>query len=118
MVDRVVRIFIGILVLLSAVLAAYEGHGWIWLTIILGANLVQSAFTDWCPMLWLFPAERDVAHRQLERLLRGLMGFLILFASELTFIPNYSKTGFILLPLYAAILVLWWFPKAKPPKNT
>lgn len=40
----------GVVVLLSAVLAAWVSPYWLLLTAFAGLNLLQSAFTDWCPM--------------------------------------------------------------------
>jgi hypothetical protein len=34
---------------------AAHNHGrWLWLTAFVGANLLQSAFTRWCPAIWFF----------------------------------------------------------------
>lgn len=44
----------GFMVLLSAGLTAWHDPRWIWLTVFVGANLLQSAFTKWCPAVWLF----------------------------------------------------------------
>ncbi|MDD2805164.1 MAG: DUF2892 domain-containing protein [Elusimicrobiales bacterium] len=44
----------GFMVLLSLGLTAYVDGRFIWLTAFVGANLLQSAFTKWCPAIWLF----------------------------------------------------------------
>lgn len=56
-IDRVLRGIAGAVVLLS-VLLAWQVNGvdlsqptWLWLTAFVGANLLQSAFTCWCPMM-------------------------------------------------------------------
>ena len=49
-VEARVRAVAGILVLLSAGLAAFVSPWWLLLTAFVGANLVQSAFTNWCLM--------------------------------------------------------------------
>lgn len=57
--ERTLRGIAGIVVLLSVGLAWRTGQvelgepGWLWLTAFVGANLLQSAVTDWCPMMWL-----------------------------------------------------------------
>jgi hypothetical protein len=48
-VDRAVTAFAGIMVLLSVALTYYVSPYWVWLTIFVGANLLQSAFTGFCP---------------------------------------------------------------------
>lgn len=50
-VERAVRLFAGIVVLLT-VGAGYWISPWIFLlTALMGANLLQSAFTNWCPIM-------------------------------------------------------------------
>lgn len=48
------RSLAGIMVLLSVGLAVYVNKNFLWLTAFVGANLLQSAFTGWCPAIWLF----------------------------------------------------------------
>lgn len=48
------RLLAGFMVLLSVGLAVYVHDNFLWLTIFVGANLLQSAFTKWCPAIWLF----------------------------------------------------------------
>ena len=49
--DRVMLTFAGTMVLLSAVLAHFVSDWWLLLTAFVGLNLLQSAFTRWCPMM-------------------------------------------------------------------
>ena len=57
--ERVLRGIAGVVVLTSLLLAGTTGDAnllrptWLWLTAFVGANLLQSAFSDWCPMMWL-----------------------------------------------------------------
>jgi len=48
-VERGVTAFAGFMVLLSLLLAWKVHPGFIWLTVFVGANLLQSAFTGFCP---------------------------------------------------------------------
>jgi hypothetical protein len=50
-VERLLRGIAGAFVLLSLLLAYFIDLKWLWLTAFVGANLLQSAFTDWCPMI-------------------------------------------------------------------
>lgn len=49
--ERYLRLIAGSLVLTSAVLGVYDSPYWFFLTVFVALNLVQSAFTDWCPMM-------------------------------------------------------------------
>lgn len=48
------RLLAGVMVLLSVTLTLYHDPRWVWLTLFVGLNLSQSAFTKWCPAIWLF----------------------------------------------------------------
>jgi hypothetical protein len=47
---RIVRMFAGIVILASLALGAYVNPWWHLLTAFVGLNLLQSAFTQWCPL--------------------------------------------------------------------
>ncbi len=47
--DRSVLAFAGFMVLLSVALTLWVSAYFVWLTIFVGANLLQSAFTGFCP---------------------------------------------------------------------
>lgn len=55
-VERSVRLLAGVMILLSLGLAYYFSHYWLWLTAFVGLNLLQSAFTNWCPAMSIFRA--------------------------------------------------------------
>lgn len=55
-VERAVRMMAGIVILLSLALAHWVSYYWLWLTAFVGLNLLQSAFTDWCPAMTIFRA--------------------------------------------------------------
>jgi hypothetical protein len=48
-VERGLRLMAGIMVFLSLALAHFLSPYWLWLTVFVGLNLLQSAFTNWCP---------------------------------------------------------------------
>ena len=50
-VERGLRLIAGGMVLLSLALTCYASHYWMWLTVFIGLNLLQSAFTNWCPAM-------------------------------------------------------------------
>jgi hypothetical protein len=47
--EGAVRIMAGLMVLLSLALAHWVDVRWLWLTVFVGANLIQSAITGFCP---------------------------------------------------------------------
>lgn len=51
--DRSVLAFAGFMVLLSVGLTAWVSPLFVWLTVFVGANLLQSAFTGVCPAAML-----------------------------------------------------------------
>lgn len=50
-IERIVLAVAGIMVLLSTLLAVYHDINWLWFTGFIGVNLLQSAFTGWCPLV-------------------------------------------------------------------
>ncbi|MBL4927747.1 YgaP family membrane protein [Fuscibacter oryzae] len=55
-IDRSVLLFAGCMVLLSVVLTTYVSGYFVWLTVFIGANLIQSSFTGFCPAAKVFKA--------------------------------------------------------------
>jgi hypothetical protein len=48
-IERAIRLLAGSLVLTSVLLSQWFGRGWLLLASFVGANLVQSSFTRFCP---------------------------------------------------------------------
>lgn len=46
----IIRRFAGVFILLSLALAQYHSPYWLWFTAFVGFNLVQSSFTNFCPL--------------------------------------------------------------------
>jgi len=51
MMERVLRGMAGFVVLVSLGLAQVHSPNWLYVTAFMGLNLLQSAFTNWCPMM-------------------------------------------------------------------
>lgn len=49
-IEDMIRVIAGSLVLISLALAHYVNPNWIWFTVFVGANLLQSGITKWCLM--------------------------------------------------------------------
>ena len=49
-IDRAVLAVAGCFILISLLLAHFHSEYWLWFTAFVGANLLQSAFSGFCPM--------------------------------------------------------------------
>ena len=49
-IDRLVMAFAGLMILLSVALSQLHHVYWLWFTAFVGANLLQAAFTKFCPL--------------------------------------------------------------------
>jgi len=52
-VERALRLIAGSVVLLTVTLSVVHNPNWIFATAFVGLNLLQSGFTNWCPMVWI-----------------------------------------------------------------
>lgn len=52
--DKMVLAFAGVMTLLSVVLTVYVSPYFMWFTVFIGLNLLQSAFTGFCPAAMIF----------------------------------------------------------------
>jgi hypothetical protein len=50
-VEAGLRLIAGSFVAASVLLGMFVDQRFLWFTLFVGANLVQSAFTGWCPMM-------------------------------------------------------------------
>jgi len=48
-IEKILRGMAGAVVLISLLLYYFHSPMWLWLTVFAGINLLQSAFTNWCP---------------------------------------------------------------------
>ncbi|KFN42009.1 YgaP family membrane protein [Arenimonas metalli] len=53
-IDRAVMAFAGVMILASAALSYFFSPLWLLLTAFVGVNLLQAAFTGFCPAAMLF----------------------------------------------------------------
>ncbi|MFT7531897.1 MAG: hypothetical protein ACI9FD_002925 [Gammaproteobacteria bacterium] len=49
-IDRIVLAFAGTVILVSLYLTHIHHFNWVWLTAFVGANLLQSSVTGFCPL--------------------------------------------------------------------
>jgi hypothetical protein len=49
-IENQIRAFAGSFILLSLALAHYHSPNWLWFTTFVGANLLQSSLTGFCPL--------------------------------------------------------------------
>lgn len=52
--DSAVLRFAGVVVLVSVLLTRYVNPNWVWLTVFVGVNLIQTSFTGFCPAAMVF----------------------------------------------------------------
>ena len=55
-VDRMVMAFAGLFILASLALSQIHSPNWLWFTAFVGANLLQAAFTGFCPLAKILKA--------------------------------------------------------------
>jgi hypothetical protein len=55
-VERMLRLVAGVFVAASVLLGMFVHPYFFWFTLFVGANLAQSAFTNWCPMMSILRA--------------------------------------------------------------
>ncbi|HEX6322512.1 MAG TPA: DUF2892 domain-containing protein [Vicinamibacterales bacterium] len=52
-VERLLRLIAGLFVAASVLLGIFVNPHFLWFTLFVALNLIQSAFTNWCPMMAL-----------------------------------------------------------------
>ena len=52
-VEKTLRLVAGLFIIASVLLAQYVDPRFHWFTLFVGANLLQSGLTNWCPMMWI-----------------------------------------------------------------
>lgn len=52
--DRTIFAFAGVMILISVLLTQFVSPLFMWFTVFIGANLLQSAFTGFCPAAMIF----------------------------------------------------------------
>ena len=50
MINKLIKRIAGIFIILSVLLGMYVNPNFYWFTLFVGANLLQSSFTNWCLM--------------------------------------------------------------------
>ncbi len=48
--EMIIRRFAGSFILISLLLSHYHSPYWLWFTAFVGFNLIQSSFTNFCPL--------------------------------------------------------------------
>jgi hypothetical protein len=50
-INQGLRLVAGVMILVSLLLTYFVHANWVYFTIFIAANLIQSAFTNWCPLM-------------------------------------------------------------------
>lgn len=66
MIERYIRAIAGSFISISVILAVFVNINWIWFTLFVGLNLLQSSITKWCLM------EEILKKLGVENTIRGL----------------------------------------------
>ena len=66
-IERAVEAFAGFMVLLSVALTQFVHPLFVWLTVFVGANLFQQAFSGLCPAAWFMRKAGMRSERELAR---------------------------------------------------
>ena len=52
-IENGIKVFAGVMVLVSVLLTQFVHPSFLWLTVFIGFNLIQSAFTGVCPAVFM-----------------------------------------------------------------
>ena len=55
-IEEAIRMIAGVFILISVALGVWVNPWWFAFTAFVGLNLLQSAFTKWCPMMAILKA--------------------------------------------------------------
>ncbi|WP_297820146.1 DUF2892 domain-containing protein [uncultured Paraglaciecola sp.] len=50
-INQGLRLVAGVMILVSLLLTYFVHANWVYFTMFIAANLIQSAFTNWCPLM-------------------------------------------------------------------
>lgn len=65
--ERKLRGIAGGLIIVSFALAYFVNSWWLLFVLFIGLNLFQSAFTNWCPMMFFLKKAQMIAERREHR---------------------------------------------------
>ena len=63
-VERYLRGIAGFFIIVSVLLAYFHSLYWLFFTGFVGLNLLQSAFTNWCPMMSILKSPNSGCQKQ------------------------------------------------------
>jgi hypothetical protein len=52
-INSALRLVAGVMILVSIFLQMFHSPNWVYFTAFIALNLIQSAFTKWCPMMFI-----------------------------------------------------------------
>ena len=65
--ERTLRGIAGGLIIISFALAYFVNSWWLLFILFIGLNLFQSAFTNWCPMMFFLRKAQIIADKKKRR---------------------------------------------------
>lgn len=104
------RLMAGSVLLISLLLGHWADPWWYVLTAFVGLNLLQSAFTNWCPAITLFrrlglPEERCDQGMSVHQGVHLIIGASVLLILALVFLFQLPATLLLVIALLALSLV-------------
>ncbi len=110
-VNAALRLMAGTVVLISLALGTYVSQNWFYLTGFVGLNLLQSAFTGWCPATTIFKKlglkqeSCNITGMSVNQAIHILAGSIILGTVIAVMIFNVTTTLFIITAIVGASLL-------------
>ena len=101
--DRSVLAFAGTMVLLSVLLTWTVSVYFLWFTVFIGLNMIQSAFTGFCPAAYRLPPPRREARNGVLTMRRMLLTGVAALASHAAFAATTLKLAPVTLPEWKAV---------------
>jgi hypothetical protein len=69
--ESMLRLIAGLFVAASVLLGMFVHSYFLWFSVFVGLNLIQSAFTNWCPMMDLLRRLGVREHALVDHMLHG-----------------------------------------------
>jgi hypothetical protein len=67
-IEKSLFLLASIMIITSTLLAMFVNINWLWFSLFVGVNMLQSTFTGFCPPKWLFKKLGMKTEAELDRL--------------------------------------------------
>lgn len=109
--NAALRLMAGSVVTLSLVLAYYVYPAWLWLAAFVGFNLLQSAFTRWCPAITAFRLlglKEEVCDSRGMSIHQGLhiIAGTVILVTSLAVVLSVAPQALLIVPLVMGVSLI------------